>query len=170
MRLIFSALALSLAAAPAFAFEPGAYAAIDAGRASISSQYADNSGDITLGAALGYQYTSNLGFEFYTRSLSLDPFRGAFAPTGYYPDQHYGVAVLGTAHLDDHFRAYGRVGIGRTSMKPNRSGLDNHDQTDPIIGVGVGYTFNRNWSIQLEGSYLTKSEVSLITAGVRWQF
>lgn len=171
-RMISAALLGLLATAPAFAqsFEPGVYLSADIGRASISSRYADNSGDATLSAAVGYQYTPNFGFEVYTRGLSLDPFRGAFAPAGYYPDTHYGIAALGTAHLDQHFRLYGRVGIGRTSMKANRSGMADRDETDPIFGVGVGYGFNRNWSLNLEASYLTKTDVSLVTFGVRYQF
>ncbi|MYM26677.1 outer membrane beta-barrel protein [Duganella sp. FT135W] len=173
MRLMISAVALGLlAAAPSFAqsFEPGVYLSTDIGRASISSKYADNSGDATLSAAIGYQYTPNFGFEVYTRGLSLDPFRGSFAPAGYYPDTHYGIAALGTANLDQHFRIYGRLGIGRTTMKGNRPSLSDHDDTDPIVGLGVGYAFNRHWSLNLEGSYLTKSEVSLLTFGVRYQF
>jgi opacity protein-like surface antigen len=172
MRLFISAAALSLAAAafPAMAAEPGVYAKIDAGRASISSQYADDSNDVALGAGLGYQYTPNFGFEVYTRSLSLNPFRGAVAPAGYYPERHYGIAVLGTAHLDDHFRLFGRAGIGRTSMEANRSNMSSRDETDPVVGVGIGYAFNRSWSINLEASYLTKTEVKLVTLGARWQF
>jgi opacity protein-like surface antigen len=173
MRLAISALTLGLlAVSPSFAqsFQPGVYLSADVGRASISSDYADNSGDATLSAAIGYQYTPNFGFEVYTRGLSLNPFRSAFAPAGYYPDTHYGIAALGTAHLDQNFRLYGRVGIGRTSMKGNRNSLSDRDETDPIVGVGVGYAFNRNWSLNLEGSYLTKTEVSLVTIGVRYQF
>jgi len=173
MRRMISALVLGLlATSPAFAqsFEPGLYLSADAGRASISSKYADNSGDATLSAAVGYQYTPNFGFEVYTRGLSLTPLRGAFAPAGYYPDTHYGIAALGTARLDRNFRLYGRVGIGRTSMKGNRNSLPDRDETDPIFGVGVGYAFNRNWSLNLEANYLTKSDVSLVTVGVRYQF
>lgn len=172
MRILLSAMAISLAAAatPASAFEPGAYASIDGGRASISSQYADDSNDISLGASLGYQYTPNLGFEFYTRSLSLNPFRGAFAPAGYYPERHYGIALLGTAHLNDHFRLYGRAGIGRTTMESNRSSLGSRDETDPVVGVGIGYAFNQHWSLNLEASYLTKTEVNVVSLGARWKF
>lgn len=172
MRNLLGAMAISLvaAAAPASAFEPGAYASINAGRASISSQYADDSSDISLGASLGYQYTSNLGFEFYTRSLSFNPFRGVFQPAGYYPDRHYGIAVLGTAHLDDHFHLYGRAGIGRTTMESNRSSIGSRDETDPVVGVGIGYAFNKNWSLNLEATYLTKTEVNVVSLGARWKF
>lgn len=81
MRVFISAAILSLAAASAVAepgFQPGLYASVDIGRASISSKYADNSGDITAGGALGYQYTPNLGVEVYSRGLSLNPFSARY--------------------------------------------------------------------------------------------
>lgn len=167
--------ALALLATSAFScaaptFEPGVYFAANAGRASVSSQYADSSNDVTLGAAIGYQYSRNLGFEVYSRSLSFNPFRGFLSEAGYYPDNHYGVALLGTIPLDDHFSLFGRAGLGRTEMKATRSTLPDRDETDPIVGVGVSYAFNRHWSLNLEGSYLTKSEVSLISFGARFQF
>lgn len=173
MRFFLRAAILSVAATSAFAepgFQPGLYAAVDIGRASISSKYADNSGEVTAGGALGYQYTPNFGVEVYSRGLSLNPFQGAFAEAGYYPDTHYGIAVLGTTHLDDHFRLFGRAGIGRTTMRANRSAMEDRNQTDAVFGAGVGYAFNRSWSLNLEGSYFTKSEVSLLTLGARYQF
>lgn len=174
MRYTFSAVVLGLlAAAPAVAqssFQPGVYLSADVGRASISSKYADDNSDATLSGAIGYQYTRHLGFEVYTRGLSLTPLRGAFSEPGYYPDTHYGIAVLGTAPLNEHFYLYGRAGIGRTSMHANRTNMSDRDETDPIVGVGVGYAFNRNWSLKLEGSYLSKTEVNLLTFGARYQF
>jgi opacity protein-like surface antigen len=173
MRHALTALALLATAAPTFAapFDPGVYLAVFGGRASISSKYADSStSDIALGGAIGYQYTPNLGFEVYSRSLSLDPFRGLFSEAGYYPDSHYGIALMGTAPLNDHFSLFGRAGIGSTTMKGNRSTLEDRNETDPMVGVGVSYAFNRHWSRKQEGSYLTKSEVSLISFGARFQF
>src|SRR5471032_2617541 len=102
-----------IAAAPAFAapaFEPGVYFGINGGRASVTSNYVDNSNDITLGGTAGYQFTQNLGAEIYTRSLSFNPFKGIFAQAGYYPDQDTGIAVLGSVPLNAQFSAYGRVG------------------------------------------------------------
>jgi len=171
MRHALTALAL-LAAIPSYAapFEPGVYIAANAGRASVSSRYADSSNDVTLGGAIGYQFTPHLGFEAYNRSLSFNPFRGFLSEAGYYPDNHYGVALIGTAPLGEHFSLFGRAGLGSTSMKATRSTLDDRSETDPIVGVGLSYAFNRHWSLNLEGSYLTKSEVSLVSFGARFQF
>ena len=70
----FTIIALAVAgpsvAAP---FEPGVYLGATTGRASVSSKYADNSSDISLGGLIGYQYTPNFGFDVYTRGLSFNP-------------------------------------------------------------------------------------------------
>ncbi|OEZ48657.1 outer membrane beta-barrel protein [Duganella sp. HH105] len=168
-----AALALLAASAPSFAapgFEPGVYVGIDTARASVSSKYADNSNDISLGANTGYQFTPNFGFEVYTRSLSFNPFRGFLADAGYYPDSHYGIAALGTVPLDARFSLYGRAGVGRTTMKATRVSMADRTDTDPVVGLGVRYAFNRSFSLSLEGTYLSKSEVSLISFGARYQF
>ena len=166
-------LALLGAAASALAqtaFEPGLYVSINAGRASVSSNYTDDSNDITLGAATGYQLTRNLGFEVYTRSLSFNPFRGFLAEPGYYPDRHYGIALMGTLPLDQHFNVFGRAGVGRTRMQSTRASIESYDETDPTVGLGLSYAFNRNWSLNLEATYLTKTDVHLISFGGRYQF
>jgi hypothetical protein len=166
-------LALLGAAVPAFAspaFAPGVYAEVNGGRASVSSRYADDSNDVALGVAAGYQFTPNLAAEVFTRGLSLNIFRGALVEAGYYPDEHYGVAVIGTVPLDGGFSLFGRAGIGRTKMEGNRTSLNSYDETDPSVGVGARYHFNRSWSLSLEASRLTKTDVTLITAGARFQF
>lgn len=169
-----AALALLAAATPSFAapggFEPGLYIGVDAARASVSSKYADSSNDISLGASTGYQFSPNFSFEGYTRSLSFNPFRGFLADAGYYPDQHYGIAAIGTVPLAGHFSFFGRAGVGRTTMKATRNTLADRSDTDPVVGVGVRYAFNRNFSLSLEGTYLSKSEVTLISFGGRYQF
>ncbi|HEX7986516.1 MAG TPA: porin family protein [Duganella sp.] len=171
MRLLIIAAALAVAG-PSFAapFEPGVYIGATAGRASVSSKYADNSSDISLGASLGYQYTPNFGFDVYTRSLSFDPFRGLFTEAGYYPERTYGIAVQGSVPLNELFSLYGRAGVGRTSMQATRSDLPDRDETDPMVGVGVSYAFNRHWSIGADFSYLTKTEVSLYSFSARFNF
>lgn len=172
MRLLIIAAAALAVAGPSFAapFEPGVYLGVSGGRASVSSKYADNSSDFSIGGAIGYQYTPNFGFDVYTRGLSLDPFRGTFAEAGYYPDRTYGIAVQGTVPLNERFSLFGRAGIGRTSMNPTRGDLSERDETDPMVGVGVSYAFSRHWSITADISYLTKTEVSLYSFGARFNF
>ena len=167
------AIALAVMAAPTFAAassEPAAYVGADVGRATVSSKYVDDSNDISFGFRLGYQATPNLGVEGYYRSLAVDPFRGVLTEAGYYPDQHYGVAVVGTAPLNEHFSLYGRLGLGSTRLQSNRTNIANKNETDPLIGAGISYSFNKHWSLNLDVSRLTKSEVNLITTGFRFQF
>lgn len=164
---------LLLAAAPSFAQNgaaTGVYLSADIGRASVSSKYADDGSDASLSAAIGYQVSPKLGFELYSRGLSLNPFRGAFDEAGYYPDNHYGIAAVAGTNLSEAVRLFGRAGVGRTTMKGNRSRLADKHETDPIVGVGVSYAVSRNWSLNLEASYLTKTEVNLVTMGARLQF
>lgn len=170
----FILLLAALAAAPAITtaapFEPGVYLALDAGGASTSSKYAADGDDLSFGGRVGYQYTRNFGFDVYARSLSFISNSGVFNERGYYPDQTLGIAVQGTLPLDERFSLFGRAGIGRTSLRGNRTGLSDKDETDGLVGVGVSYHFNRRWSINLEGSYLTKTEIKLYSFGGRFQF
>lgn len=171
MRLI--AIALLALAAPAYAqpaFSAGPYVDLNGGRTSVSSKYADDSNDLTFGAGIGYQFTRNLGVEVYSRSLSMNPFRGFLSEAGYYPDQHYGLALMAAAPMSDHFSVFGRFGVGRTTLKPNRNNMEDRHQTDPALGIGVRYDFNRTVSAELEATRLTKSDATLISAGVRFQF
>ena len=172
MRLLIIAAAALAVVGPSFAapFEPGVYLGVSGGRASVSSKYADNDSDFSVGGAIGYQYTPNFGFDVYTRGLSLDPFRGMFTEAGYYPDRTYGIAVQGTVPLSERFSLFGRAGVGRTSMQGNRNNMSDRDETDPMVGVGVSYAFNRQWSIGVDASYLTKTEVSLFSFGARFNF
>ncbi|XLZ70928.1 outer membrane beta-barrel protein [Massilia sp. SR12] len=170
MQFVRHLITCGLLAATAPAFAQGVYLSTDVGRASVSSKYADNGNDASLSLAVGYQYKPNLGFELYTRGLSLNPFRGAFAEAGYYPDSHVGIAAIAGANLTESLSLFGRAGVGRTTMKPNRVNIGDKHETDPVLGAGVSYALNRNWSLNLEASYLTKSEVSLVTMGARVQF
>jgi len=82
----------------------------------------------------------------------------------------YGVAVQGTVPLNERFSLFGRAGIGRTSMQATRGDRPDRDETDPMVGVGVSYAFNRHWSIGADFSYLTKTEVSLYSFSARFNF
>lgn len=174
MRVLAFLAAVALCAAvPAFAgsaFQPGAYAGVDAARASVSSRYVDDSNDISLGLTVGYQATPNIAVEATARSLSFNPFRDLLAPAGYYPDQHYGVAMVGLAPMSDAVSVYAKAGVGRTRMHATSNKLSDRNETDPIIGIGVRYGFSNNWALNMEASRLTKTDVTLISAGVRYQF
>ena len=168
--LILAALAVTPAVTIADPFEPGAYIALDIGGASTSSKYAADGDDLSFGGKVGYQYTRNFGFDVYARSLSFISNSGVFSERGLYPDQTVGIAAQGTMPLNESFSLFGRAGIGRTSLKGNRSGMKDKEETDGLVGVGISYHFNRQWSINLEGSYLTKTEIKMYAFGGRFQF
>jgi opacity protein-like surface antigen len=174
MRALFLLAAAALgAAAPSFAaptFQPGAYVGVDAARASVSSRYVDDSNDISLGLTVGYQAMPNLAIEADARSLSFNPFRDLLAPAGYYPDQHYGIAAVGSAPLSDDVSIFVKGGVGSTRMHSTRSNIADRNETDPVIGIGVRYGFSTHWALNLEASRLTKTDVTLISLGVRYQF
>jgi len=39
-----------------------------------------------------------------------------------------------------------------------------------VLGLGVHYAFTRNFSMSLEGTYLSKTEVSIYSIGARYKF
>ena len=55
-------------------------------------------------------------------------------------------------------------------MQATRTDLPDRDETDPMVGVGVGYAFNRHRSIGADFSYLSKTEVSLYSFSARFNF
>ncbi|MBA5640400.1 porin family protein [Duganella sp. LX20W] len=165
-------LSLSLAM-PAFAdnvFEPGPYIGLNLGRASISSKYVESGNDASGALAVGYQATPNFGAEIFAQTLSFDPFKGLLAAPGNYPDSHIGAAILGSTPISNRLSVYGRLGIGRTKMASTRASLPTSHETDPSIGIGASYAFNRLWSANLEASRLTKTEVNFLTVGLCLQF
>lgn len=168
--LILAALAAAPAITIAAPFEPGVYLALDTGGASSSSKYAADGDDLSFGGKVGYQYTRNFGFDVYARSLSFIANSGAFNERGYYADQTVGIAAQGTVPLGERFSLFGRAGIGRTTLQGNRTGMADKEETDGLVGVGLSYHFNRQWSINLEGSYLTKTEIKMYSFGGRFQF
>ena len=168
--LILAVLAATPALTIAAPFEPGVYLALDTGGASSSSKYAADGDDLSFGGKVGYQYTRNFGFDVYARSLSFIANSGIFNERGYYADQNVGIAAQGTLPLNERFSLFGRAGIGRTTLHGNRTGMEDKDETDALVGVGVSYHFNRQWSINLEGSYLTKTEIKMYSFGGRFQF
>jgi len=168
--LILAALAAAPAVTIAAPFEPGVYLALDTGGASSSSKYAADGDDLSFGGKVGYQYTRNFGFDVYARSLSFIANSGAFNERGYYADQTVGIAAQGTVPLGERLSLFGRAGIGRTTLQGNRTGMADKEETDGLVGVGLSYHFNRQWSINLEGSYLTKTEIKMYSFGGRFQF
>ncbi|CUI02733.1 porin family protein [Massilia antarctica] len=175
MRFMFSSAVMALAAGfslPASAAPDGAgaYAATTIGQASSSNNRIERD-DLSFGLRAGYQFNTNVGVEVFSNTLSFIemPFY-AYNSHEYHPEEHYGVAVTGAVPLGGHFSLTGRAGIGRTKMHAVSARDSNYNETDPSIGVGVRFSFNQHISINAEAMRLTKTRVTVISTGFRYQF
>ncbi|NHZ61417.1 outer membrane beta-barrel protein [Massilia sp. CCM 8694] len=175
MRMILSSALVALAAGvsmPASAVEngPGVYAGVQLGQASSSNDRIERD-DLSIGLRTGYQINKHIGVELFRNSLS-------FIEIGYgfnrnepaHPEEHYGIAVTGAFPLSERFDLTGRAGIGRTRMHAVVVGKDDYNETDPSIGGGVRFNFNPHWSMNAEAMRLTKTKVTVISTGFRYQF
>ncbi|PHV04878.1 hypothetical protein CSQ96_23095 [Janthinobacterium sp. BJB412] len=161
---------LLLASSTSFAadFEPGIYVGADIGRSSYK-QPGVSDGDAAFGLKLGYQATPNFGAEIIARSLSFR-IDGPFADSAYYPDSHVGVAAVGKVPLNERFNLYGRLGVGRTKMHSARVANKDQNETEALFGAGIGYAFSPKWQMSLEATRFNKSEITLVTLGVQYNF
>ncbi|NHZ42677.1 porin family protein [Massilia aquatica] len=175
MRMILSSALVALAAGvsmPAVAVQngPGVYVGFQAGQASSSNDRIERD-DLSFSPRAGYQFNKQLGVEIFSTSLS-------FIEVGYsfnrnepaHPEEHYGIAVTGAIPLGERFNLTGRAGIGRTKMHAVGFGKDDYKETDPSIGGGMRYDFNQHWAITAEAMRFTKTKVTVISTGFRYQF
>ncbi|MBJ7311679.1 outer membrane beta-barrel protein [Rugamonas sp. CCM 8940] len=167
-RAALSTLLLASSAAYAAEFDPGIYVGSDIGRSSYSQPGVSN-GDLALGLKLGYQATPNFGAEIIARSLSFR-IDGLFSDSAYYPESHIGVAAVGKIPLNDRFSLYGRLGVGRTKMHSARVANKDQNETEALFGGGVSYAFSPKWQMSLEAIRFNKSELTLVTLGVQYNF
>ncbi|ATQ77091.1 hypothetical protein CR152_23185 [Massilia violaceinigra] len=175
MRILFSGALVALAASfsmPASAAPDGAgaYASSHIGQASSSNNQFERD-ELSFGLRAGYQFNTYLGMEVFNTTLSFihNPF-SAYRTNEYYPEDHYGVAVTGAIPLGGRFSLTGRAGIGRTKMRAFSARDSDYNETDPSIGAGVSFRFNPNLSINAEAMRLTKTKVTVISTGFRYQF
>jgi opacity protein-like surface antigen len=175
MKKIMSSALVALAASasmPVFALETGAgvYAGMQVGRASPPDDRIVRD-DVSIGLRAGYQINNYMGVELFRNSLS-------FIEIGYalnrnepaHPEEHTGIAVTGAYPLNERFKLTGRAGVGRTRMHAAARGKDNYNETDPSVGAGLRFDFNRHWSINAEAMRLTKTKVTVISTGFRFLF
>lgn len=148
----------------------GIYVGAGIGGSSVSSHKVDSDNDPSLNVNLGYRFNQNFSTELFARSMSFRMFDGLIGDDSYYPDTHVGIAVLGTVPLNNAFSLYGRLGVGRTVMKSSRVSNKDRDETDPSVGLGVRYAFSPAWSVNLEATRFTKTEVNTYLFGVQYNF
>ena len=160
---------LSICAAQAQT-ERGVYIGAGIGGSSVSSHKVDSDNDPSLNVNLGYRFNPSFSTEIFARSMSFRMFDGLIGDDSYYPDTHVGIAVLGNLPLNNAFSLYGRLGVGRTEMKSGRISNKDRSETDPSVGLGVRYAFGPAFSVNLEATRFTKSEVNTYLLGVQYNF
>jgi OOP family OmpA-OmpF porin len=118
----------AFAASPAFA---AVYVGAGLGYAKTDS---NNTGAKVF---VGSQVTENLGFQLAYNDFGI--YRGAKANA-------WSVAAVGTMPIDPNWDIFAKVGA-----TANRTTLANSNRhSDILLGVGLGYNFNKNIALRLE--------------------
>lgn len=143
--LMAAAVAAALVAAPA-----SAQMYLGAG---IGSAKMDNRED-SWKLYAGYQFNPTWGAEIgYT---DLGQFRGADM-------ESWSLAGTGTMPLGANWSLLGK--LGATSNRPQFAGAGDH--TDLLVGLGVGYSLNRNLGLRLEYEDLGRLTKTSVTGNTR---
>ncbi|MES2296765.1 MAG: porin family protein [Pseudomonadota bacterium] len=146
------------------------YLGIGLGKSSVSSKVVEEASDPSFDIHAGYQINENLALEAFARSLS---FRiGILDAIGrdhnFYPDHHVGLAMVGSLPLAERFKAYGRLGLGRTT-ETNANDAE-RAESDISVGVGVSYAFTRHVAMTGEITRFTNSGVTTALLGMNFNF
>lgn len=171
--LLSSTLALLAFAGAAKAAEPVDapwFVGVRAGRSSVSSKVYQESHDPIFGFEAGYAFNRNFAIEAYAQTLSFRIFDGLAGDNNFYPSDHLGVQAVGTLPLTDAVGLFAGVGVGRTRMHSASGSLGDYRLTDPSVSAGLDFKLGRNWSLQVTGMRLTKTEVNTLQVGVQYRF
>jgi opacity protein-like surface antigen len=143
--LMATAIIAAFAAAPAFA---GPYVGAGVGSARTDS---NNTGTKVFA---GFQSTENLGFQVAYNNFG--GYRGAKATA-------WSVAVVGTMPIDPNWDVFAKVGA--TENRTTLPGSGRH--SDVLLGMGVGYNFNKNVALRFE--YEDFGKLPADNLGNRWK-
>lgn len=165
------ALASLLLVNASYAAEPGRftnYVSLSAGK----SKYHGTSGDLSLNLGIGQMLSSNLSAEIFVRNLGfrLDAFDSILGDTTLYPSDHGGIAVLGSVPAGTAVNAYGRLGIGRTTLEAATEPRTKEHITDPSVGVGLVVGTATRAAFKVEATRFTKSDVTTLLLGADIRF
>ena len=153
------------------AAEPGRftnYVSLSAGK----SKYNGTSGDLSLNLGIGQILSPNLSAEIFVRNLGFrfDAFDGILGDTNLYPTDHGGIAVLGSVPAGNAVNAYGRLGIGRTTLEAATEPRTKQHITDPSVGVGLVVGTATRAAFKVEATRFTKSDVTTVLLGADIRF
>ncbi|WP_271007411.1 porin family protein [Paucibacter sp. B51] len=149
----------------------GLYLGASFGSAKGKSKVYLGDSDPSVALAVGYRFNPHLSAELFARNLNFNIIPGLFEREDYvYPDSHVGTALRLSAPLNESFQVYGRLGLGRTSMKATRVGMQAKSLTEASVGAGLGYDFNATWGLQLEYNRFLKNDINVLSLGVQLRF
>ena len=156
----------AIASTQALAADNKLYVRANAGQSSYDvGRGFGNKTDSVIGAAVGYTFSPNIGVEAGFNDYGTVRFSGADARA-----KSLHASLILTAPLNNEFSIYGRAGVSRTDRKDNSFGGINDDKTELLLGIGAGYSFNKNITGTVEYQMLNDSKVSAIMAGVKYSF
>ena len=137
--------------------DSGLYLGASLGGANGKSKVYERGREPSFGFALGYRLSPQQSVEVFARTLNFALLEGLFAPQDYaYPEDHIGVAWLGTLPLSEKLGLYGRLGVGSTRMLFAKSQGSRRD-TEGSGGLGLSYAFTPSVVTKLEYLPLFKS-------------
>jgi opacity protein-like surface antigen len=149
----------------------GFYLSANLGSAKGKSKVYDGKSDPSFGFSAGYQFSPNLSAELFARSLNFDFMVGFLDPKGFvYPEDHVGAALRLSAPLSESVQLYGRLGVGRTSMKATLVNMRHDSVSETSLGAGLGYDFNPSWGLQLEYNRFLKNDINVLSLGLQFRF
>jgi hypothetical protein len=165
------ALASLLLANSSHAAEPGRftnYVSLSAGK----SSYNGTSGDPSLNLGIGQVFNSHLSAEIFVRTLGFrwDGLDDLLGDTALYPAEHTGIAVLASVPAGTAVNAYGRLGIGRTTLEAATQPRTKEHVTDPSVGVGLVIGTASRAAFKAEATRFTKSSVTTLLIGADIRF
>jgi OOP family OmpA-OmpF porin len=149
----------------------GWYLGANLGTAKGKSKVYDGKSEPSFGFAAGYRFNPNLSAELFSRSLNFEFLVGFLDPKGYvYPEDHVGAALRLSAPLNESFQLYGRLGVGRTTMKATLVNMRHDSVSETSLGAGLGYDFNPSWGLQLEYNRFLKNDINVLSLGLQFRF
>jgi len=108
----------------------------------------------------GYQFTPNWGVELQYTDLGRYNYTVSAAGSsgnGTYKADQWGIAGTGTLPLANNFSLFGKLGFSANHVSASSvtvAGVtaqpSSGNKTDLLAGVGVNYSFTKNWAVRFE--------------------
>jgi len=166
-----------LTSLPGWAAEPkpeAFYVGLSLGSARQAARAPNDTNDLLMGWAVGYNVNRTLAFELFGHAYLFGSWGGLFGRVSGRPeaaefaDDHGGIAAIGALPLGDAWRLRGRVGIGRTKVGifAAQSGdfTGTAHRTEASLGVGLACDPSPNWTLSLDTARLAKTKVGPTSA------